>query len=231
MTFNVKSLNGKCQTCNKEIPNIRHPTINDHVNRGRFCSKNCKYKYYAKYATAPCATCGALIKKRRCKPHTKYCSEKCKHLGSSHKVERRCILCSKSFLTKPNRTKKGWGKFCSKTCRDIYVRGENHPNWKGGTSYEPYCPLFNDKFKTRVRDFFENRCAECGKSELENRKKLSVHHVNYDKQTCCKEGESVGNRKFVALCHSHHTRTNSHRAFWEDWYTEIINEFYSGRCY
>ena len=37
--------------------------------------------------------------------------------------------------------------------------------------------------------------------------------------------------KFVALCRSCHTITNGDREFWEDWYTEIINEFYGGQCY
>jgi hypothetical protein len=68
-------------------------------------------------------------------------------------------------------------------------------------------------------------------TQEENGKALAVHHVHYDKKTCCKEGESVGDRKFVALCHSCHSATNNNREFWEDWYTEIINEFYGGQCY
>jgi len=111
-------------------------------------------------------------------------------------------------------------------------RGEKNARWLGGISFEPYCQLFNKEFKNRVRTFFEYKCVECGMTQEKNGKALSVHHVNYDKRTCCKEGESIGDRKFVALCHSCHTNTtNGDRGFWEDWYTEIINAVYSGVCY
>jgi len=120
-----------------------------------------------------------------------------------------------------------WNK--GKSCPQL--SGENNPSWKGGVSFEPYCPKFNRKFRKRVRAFFNHKCVACGMTQEENGKDLSVHHVHYDKKTCCKEGEDVKDRKFVALCKSHHADTNNNRAFWEDWYTEIINEFYGGQCY
>lgn len=103
--------------------------------------------------------------------------------------------------------------------------------WKGGISFGKYCLKFNRPFKRNVRSFFKYTCVECEMTQEENGKALAVHHVHYDKKTCCKEGESVGDRKFVALCHSCHSATNNNREFWEDWYTEIINEFYGGQCY
>jgi len=109
--------------------------------------------------------------------------------------------------------------------------GKGNHFWKGGISFEPYCQLFNNEFKNRVRAFFEHKCVECGTTQEENGQALAVHHVHYDKKTCCKEGEAVGERKFVSLCKSCHVATNSNREFWEDWYTEIINAVYSGVCY
>jgi hypothetical protein len=109
--------------------------------------------------------------------------------------------------------------------------GKNCHLWRGGVSFGKYCLKFNNRFRRRVRARFEYICVECGKTTEENGKALCVHHVHYDKKTCCKEGEEVGDRKFVALCHLCHIATNNDREFWEDWYTEILNEFYDGKSY
>lgn len=102
---------------------------------------------------------------------------------------------------------------------------EHNPNWKGGISYEPYCPKFNNRFKERVRLFFGNTCIECGTKQ--NGTKLSVHHVNFNKKSCCDSSVPL----FVPLCHNCHVKTNSNRDFWEQHFTEIINDYYKGKCY
>jgi hypothetical protein len=106
--------------------------------------------------------------------------------------------------------------------------GERSPRWKGGISFEPYCILFNDEFKERVRAFFGHTCVECGKTQFGNKKKLHIHHVNYKKDACCNKKVHP---RFVPLCNNCHPMTNTKRQFWEDWFNEIIEEFYSGKCY
>ena len=105
--------------------------------------------------------------------------------------------------------------------------GENNPNWLGGISYEPYCPMFNKDLKTRIRAFFDNRCLMCGKTANENGVALSCHHVEYDKQACC-DGKPV---HFAALCGRCHWRTNNDRTRWEAIMHRIIDEIYDGRSY
>lgn len=107
------------------------------------------------------------------------------------------------------------------------VCGEKHHNWKGGISYEPYCVLFNDEFKLRVRQFFGNTCVECGKTREEEGINMCVHHVNFDKETCCNDTKPL----FVTLCKSCHSKTNFDREYWEEKYTRLINEEYNGQCY
>lgn len=106
-------------------------------------------------------------------------------------------------------------------------RGETHGNWKGGISFEPYCPKFNQDLKERVRAFFDNTCITCGKTTKENGKALSVHHVEYDKSACC-DGEPV---HFAAMCHRCHSKTNFDRERWEAMMHRIIDEIYNGRSY
>jgi hypothetical protein len=103
--------------------------------------------------------------------------------------------------------------------------GDKHPNWQGGISFEPYCVKFNDEFKERVRGFFNHRCVECGTPQ--NGSKLLIHHVNFDKKTCCNDNKPL----FVPPCRSCHSKTNFNRDYWQDRYTRLINEQNGGMCY
>ena len=106
-------------------------------------------------------------------------------------------------------------------------RGDKCYLWKGGISFEPYCPKFNNDLKRRIRTFFEYRCIVCGKSTEENKRELSCHHVEYNKQACC-DGKPI---HFATMCTRCHSRTNHHRAQWEDIMHRIIDEIYNGRSY
>jgi len=62
--------------------------------------------------------------------------------------------------------------------KNIYF-GEYNPNWRGGVSFVPYSPEFNDLLKEKVRNLYNRICLICFKSESDRR--LDVHHVDYDK--------------------------------------------------
>lgn len=104
-------------------------------------------------------------------------------------------------------------------------KGEKHPMWKGGVSFEPYCVKFNDEFKERVRAFFGYRCVECGTPQ--NGKSLDVHHVNFNKKACCDGTVPL----FVPLCPICHGKTQKDRSYWVRHFTEMITSKYDGRCY
>ncbi len=96
--------------------------------------------------------------------------------------------------------------------RSLLVTGANHPNWHGGTSFEPYCPKFNSNTKEKIREQFGRLCAMplCGKSEQENGRKLDCHHTDYNKMQGC------GNRPWsiVPLCIKCHIKTQRNRWYW-----------------
>jgi len=107
--------------------------------------------------------------------------------------------------------------------------GDKAHAWKGGISYEPYCPKFNKEFKERVRAFFGHTCQICGRVWVEGEHLMAVHHVNYHKESCC---DSNVIPMFVPLCFQPcHTKTNHHREHWEEFFTEIITNKYNGKCY
>lgn len=108
--------------------------------------------------------------------------------------------------------------------------GSNNPNWLGGISFEPYCPLWTKELRQRIRSFFNNECVICGKTTEENKKKLHCHHITYDKNACC-DGKPI---HFAALCNSCHSKTNGNsenRARWEAILHRIIDEIYDGKSY
>ena len=74
-----------------------------------------------------------------------------------------------------------------------------------------YCNLFNEAFKTKIRNRFHNKCFICGKPKQEKDKNLAVHHVNYNKNCLCGM-----NCEFVPLCERCHPKTNWNRQYWEN---------------
>ena len=84
------------------------------------------------------------------------------------------------------------------------------PAWKGGISFEKYCYKFNDAFKEYIREKFGRKCYLCPKTEKENRKKLAVHHIDYNKNSICK-GKAWA---FVPLCGKCHGHTQGTRWYW-----------------
>lgn len=103
--------------------------------------------------------------------------------------------------------------------------GEKSHLWKGGISFEPYCPAFNNVFKERVRAFFGYICQEC--LTPQNGEKLHVHHVNFNKMSCCDTTKPL----FIPLCRSCHSATNHNRDYWEQHFTDMIDGFFQGKCY
>jgi hypothetical protein len=98
-------------------------------------------------------------------------------------------------------------------------------NWRGGVTFAPYCQKFNKEFKERVRAFFGHQCIECGTPQ--GSIPLAIHHVNFNKQTCCDGSIPL----FVPLCFSCHGKTHYNREYWEQHFTSIIQQYYGGKCY
>ena len=115
----------------------------------------------------------------------------------------------------------------SKTMKE----NKNHL-WKGGISFEPYCPKFDEPFKERVRAFFNYCCVECGTPQ--GKIKLAVHHVHSRKDSLC---NSDAPKLFVPLCNgmkgktSCHSKTEHNRPYWEQHFSNMINSYYEGKCY
>ena len=145
--------------------------------------------------------------------------------NGKHKIHYKfCKICKSTF-----KTENKYKKYCSPYCHGISKSGPRSPNWKGGKKFEPYCWRFNEEFKERVREFFGRVCFACGEKEDPN-KRLSVHHVEYDKMACCDDNSDP---LFVPLCETCHNITSrmKNREFLERLFYNQLIERTGGKCY
>jgi hypothetical protein len=97
----------------------------------------------------------------------------------------------------------------------IARKGEDHHNWKGGISADPYCPLWLDKeFRQDINNRDNNKCQnpDC----WNNTERMTIHHIDYNKQNCSPDN-------LITVCNSCNSRANFNREYWQELYTEIIN--------
>lgn len=90
--------------------------------------------------------------------------------------------------------------------------------WYGNIRYHDnlYCEKWTSDLRERVRAYFGYTCFECGTPQ--GNRKLSIHHVHYNKKTCC-DGSP---HDLVPLCPECHTKTNFNREYWEDHFVEML---------
>ncbi len=88
--------------------------------------------------------------------------------------------------------------------RPPVTKGKDHPCWQGGISFGSYSEEFNAELKEFIRERDGYLCQRCGRSQEEEGRRLSVHHINHDKQDCSPEN-------LVSTCRSCNSYFNFHR--------------------
>jgi len=107
---------------------------------------------------------------------------------------------------------------CAGIEHSIKYSGPNHPQWKGGISYEPYCPIWSDKgYKQDIRNRDGNKCLNPTCKKRDHR--LHIHHIDYNKKSC-------NPSNVITLCGSCNTAANKERDWHTTWYQAIIKNRY-----
>lgn len=131
--------------------------------------------------------------------------------GKTHSLESRKKMSHK--LTKEHKEKlirSNLGKKRSKEFCDNRS-GKGNPHWLGGKSFEPYGIEFNDRLKVWIRRRDRFRCQECFRHQDELKRKLSVHHIDFDKKNNAPEN-------LITLCGVCHAQTQYNREQWTRYY-------------
>ena len=87
-------------------------------------------------------------------------------------------------------------------------KGKNNPNWNNGSSLEEYSDEFNKRLKRKIRNRENFSCKICNKTEKELKRRLDIHHIDYNKK-------NNNENNLVALCHKCHMKTNYRRNYWK----------------
>jgi hypothetical protein len=231
-----------CETCGKEFE--AYPC---NIKRGgdKYCSIDCYHESTRGEKSIHwkggdkihiCETCGKEFVVTYSKDKDgwgKYCSLECLSAGYSEKnkgesnpnwrggkIKNICEQCGKEFYVNQYKTKTGLGKYCSKKCKDISCIGEGSPFWKGGTTYLPYCSKFNKRRRKAVREFFNYKCLMCGTDQSDSTRKLSVHHIDHNKEQGC-DGKPFN---LIPLCINCHARERSREEEYKKYINKILEE-------
>lgn len=181
-----------------------------------------KWKYYIhKRKTYKCADCGAKISDNR----AKRCKQ-CNHIFiNKHKLRNgqlnpnykhgrkvrkhyKCLDCGKPVT---HGCKLGH-------CKSRTSSGKKNGMWKGGSSFIYYPSEFSFRLKEQIRKRDNYRCQRCGIKEcnlIGYKKKLTVHHIDYNKQNCKKEN-------LITICEKCNSTVESNRDFWFAYFTYIL---------
>lgn len=225
--FQGGKVDNQCEQCGKRFTVQR-------CNRNRkYCSQECygKSKETGRTMNATCEICGdktyrtPYMMKRN--DHF-YCSTKCTARAQNKQVEVKCDYCGRNIKKHLYQVESRETEhfFCDRDCRvnwanenGGFVSGEQHPQWRGGISYEEYGNKWTEDLREGVRTAQNNKCAICGCEVTRSKagEPLSIHHINYIK---------TDNRSsnLVGLCRSCHTKTNYNRGYWQAFFENGMEE-------
>lgn len=111
--------------------------------------------------------------------------------------------------------------FCCRACKDQWA-SENQTGIKAtgyihGQAHLPYAKTWTKKLKEQIRNRDNFTCQICGKSQLDFQRRLSIHHIDYNKENC-KE------YNLISLCVHCHGLTNKNRNSWIEYFQELLSK-------
>jgi hypothetical protein len=178
----------KCIDCKK--------IISKKAKHCKSCAKKGKlnpaYKHGKCLKQQKCMDCGKLLGK---------------HSGFYHNL--RCFKCNNKI-----HSKRMIGK--NNPMFGIKRYGKKSPHWQGGKTIINYNrKYFNDILKEQIRKRDNYICQLCHKKrEIQNRK-LSIHHIDYNKNNCKKNN-------LITLCLLCNLKVNFDRDYWYAYFTYLI---------
>lgn len=206
----------RCKKCFLKI--ARSPMM------GRHHSEETKYKLSIinfKFGLPKCLDCGKQLKQYnsiRCKK----CNNK--HLsGKNHPNYKDGKTCKTNIICPDcNGVKDRRANLCRRCNGKRIIKlklqsKENNPAWRGGISYKDYSFRFDNILRESIRKRDKYICQICGIHQDKLKRKLDVHHIDYNKENC-KENN------LISLCVHCHMKTNKNREEWKNFLERGYND-------
>ncbi len=173
-----------------------------------------------------CNMCYKKFNVMKCEINRKFCNIHCYfiykgiHNEKKGKTYEEIYGIEKSIIIKNKIGKSSLGrKIPSVSSSNMKRCGEKSSTWRGGLSFIPYTKEFNKKFKNIIIRRDNYVCMKCGKIQEKNGKKLSVHHINYDKKLTIK-------KNCCALCKKCNSEVNFNREYWIKFFQFLLTKKY-----
>ncbi len=126
--------------------------------------------------------------------------------GGRHTVI--CCICGKRMKRYRDSRRPVCSGECNAKRASIDLSGEKSYMWRGDKSCESYSFGWRESLRKAIRERDEYKCRLCGKTQKQNGRRLSVHHIDYDKT-------SLDPENLVSLCLSCHSKTVSKRQHYQ----------------
>lgn len=161
---------------------------------------------YMDTTTIVCNRCGKCFQSKRGKVVCESCSKSCANV-------------LKFFAKSRNPHKKRIPTSSSPIKHDVMYHNKSHTVHTG--SHTKYCDKFDNACRERIRNKYDRVCFYCGKDEYTNNAKLSVHHLDMNKDQGCNGHEW----RLVPLCRTCHGKahTDTMTAKLKAMYAQIAN--------
>lgn len=229
----------KCRVCGTDL--YKYPSQIKNSKTGKFIcgSSNCRSEsrkgennpaWIGGKVQKVCDYCGKPKEVWRCFLETDknhFCDKDCHDnwqreckTYDRNMVTVKCAFCSKPIEIWPRQARRTKNNYCggaSKCQQEHYKRMlsmEGNPRWLGGISFETYPAAWREELRELIRTRDLRICQVCGKSEVDNGRKLDVHHINYNK-------DNLNNENLISLCKSCHCKTTSNREYWQSYFASV----------
>jgi len=185
-----------CKNCGKEFKWNPKKYRKEQRDQRQFCSRECRYAYdKSTRIQRNCDWCGKSVER------------------TAYYASQKHIFCNYNCVGK-------WSGNRQPSGENAYwygKRGKGTPNWKDGLSCEHYTPEFNGQLKELIRLRDGYKCQRCGCPEIEENRKLSIHHIDYNKKNC--EPNNL-----ISLCRSCNSEVNGNRQKWTRYFQKKVKK-------
>jgi len=212
----------KCLICGKEFEIKKSRFLN---GRGKYCSKKCcnNRKIVIKRKCLYCKKQFLTTKTRIEDKRGIYCSKKCFYKDPIRRKKLSKTITGKKHSLKTRKKiseflrKRGYKETTRKKMSEI-MSGKKNPSWLGGTSFDPYSIKFNNALKRKIRKRDGYICQLTGKTEKELGRKLTIHHIDYDKMNCREDN-------LISLSNGSNSKVNFNREDWTNYFRNKLKKY------